>query len=584
MTEKTTTTTEAEPHDRRRRRYRLVLVVLGIAMLAVTIGSVRILRTKQQQEVDRQQQAAQQQETEQAIIDSLQRYDDMVRFLRDNAISSLLDLQDNSNSPQHLAVTFLALLDPLRLDIPDSILTTQGYQLITRYVLCVLYFATHGDAWSNQHHFLSELPTCNWWELNLEPETQQHYAYKGVICNSKGIITNLILRKSGFIHPGIYWVCAAISMRLREKETDLTIYIFVSVRSWLLMAANSNLNGNIPMELGLLTTLKAVVFNSNRLAGSIPSSLAQPFALEHLWVSDNSLTGTLPDWIDSLWGLKSLDLSNNRMVGQLPSTLANLEHMELLALGNNMLSGRIETIFNLHNTSSKSNGLRKLQFLYLEGNHFEGPLGDGFMDAAAGLPSPLVALDVSNNFFTGTLPSHLFQQFPNLQVFDANSNQLTGPLPESVNPNGTLQFLALYNNLLTGELSGLLPELFQLTHLDVSSNTFTKWHIDLGALTHLTYLFLADNPFPSGPFPTFLSSLTNLEELSLKSTQRTGTIPTFLSSFHKLVLLDLDDNQFASTIPSELGSLDLLEFLLLNRNQLTGTVPQELSGLSSLRT
>jgi type II secretory pathway pseudopilin PulG len=189
-------TTEPVGRSRRRRRRLLgVLVVLGIVMLAVTVGSAVGVSISKQQEADMQQ-AAQQagKGAYQAIIDSRQRYDDLVRFLIDNGLSSLLELQDET-SPQHLAVTFLALMDPLRLDIPKSALSTEGYQLITRHVLCVLYFATKGDVWSDQRHFLSELPTCNWWELNLDPDTQQHYPYTGVVCNSKGIITNLILRK-----------------------------------------------------------------------------------------------------------------------------------------------------------------------------------------------------------------------------------------------------------------------------------------------------------------------------------------------------------------------------------------------------
>jgi hypothetical protein len=75
----------------------------------------------------------------------------------------------------------------------------------------------------------------------------------------------------------------------------------------------------------------------------------------------------------------------------------------------------------------------------------------------------------------------------------------------------------------------------------------------------------------------------NLEELGLKSTNRTGAIPTFLGSMTKLVLLDLDDNQLSSELPTELGQLVNLEFLLLNRNQLIGYIPTEFSGMTSLR-
>lgn len=328
--------------------------------------------------------------------------------------------------------------------------------------------------------------------------------------------------------------------------------------------------------------MKSIVLAKNRLSGSIPSTFQHMGNLQDLWVAENSLTGTIPTWIERFIGLRSLDVSYNRMAGALPTELGSLQHVEMLALDNNLFLGDFSPIFNLG--SNGYGGLQSLKFLYLENNHFTGPIGDDFMlPPGTNNASPLVALDLSYNSLTGTLPSHLFGSFPNLKVLDVNYNDLTGKLPQSIVPNDSLEFLALHGNSLTGEVSGLLPDLHKLTHLDVSSNSFTNWHIDLGAMKGLTYLFLADNPFPRGPFPEFLSHLTNLQEFSLKSTQRSGTIPTYLSSMSNLVLLDLDDNAFTGTIPSELGGLSLLQFLLLNRNRLSSTVPSQFGDLAALR-
>jgi Leucine-rich repeat (LRR) protein len=230
-----------------------------------------------------------------------------------------------------------------------------------------------------------------------------------------------------------------------------------------------------------------------------------------------------------------------------------------------------------------NHGLSQLKYLYLENNLFEGEISSSFLYSDVHPPFLLTMLDISNNKFSGSLPPHLFDNMPYLTVFDANNNAFTGHFPTILKPNQKLQYLAMHGNMFSGEVSGLLPFLEHLTHLDVSQNQFSEWHIDLGALTNLNYLFLAENDFPPGPIPLFLRSLTNLQELSLKSTQRTGVIPPFFANMTELVLLDLDHNTIQGTIPSELGLLSNLEFLLLNRNKLSGTVPTELGQLSALR-
>merc|ERR1712232_83037 len=97
-------------------------------------------------------------------------------------------------------------------------------------------------------------------------------------------------------------------------------------------------------------------------------------------------------------------------------------------------------------------------------------------------------------------------------------------------PNTKLKFLALQEN----ELGGKIPDEFKyfesLFHLDLSNNDFDGAISEsLGTMTNLTYLFLSENPkLTSGAIPPFLGHLTNLHELSLKKTSRTGFIPDFV--------------------------------------------------------
>jgi hypothetical protein len=102
-------------------------------------------------------------------------------------------------------------------------------------------------------------------------------------------------------------------------------------------------------------------------------------------------------------------------------------------------------------------------------------------------------------------------------------------------------------------------------------------------MSRLKYFFASANDFTPGFIPDFLASLTKLEELGLKSTNRVGEIPAFLGDLNRLILLDLDNNMLSGPLPPELAQLTDLEFLLLNRNELSGDIPSEFSALTSLR-
>lgn len=164
-----------------------VLVILVVIVIALSIGLA--LGLTQQNQTNQSNG-----ETANEVVDLQKRYEEVLYFLKESKVSDIADLETDG-SPQQLAATFMAMLDPLALPVPHSHIITVGYQFITRYVLMVLYFATDGEQWTKQRHFRSELPTCEWWELNLDQDTSPLYQYTGVICNEQGIISSLLLRK-----------------------------------------------------------------------------------------------------------------------------------------------------------------------------------------------------------------------------------------------------------------------------------------------------------------------------------------------------------------------------------------------------
>jgi hypothetical protein len=69
--------------------------------------------------------------------------------------------------------------------------------------------------------------------------------------------------------------------------------------------------------------------------------------------------------------------------------------------------------------------------------------------------------------------------------------------------------------------------------------------------------------------------------LSLLGNQLSGPIPSELGNLANLQALSLDGNQLSGSIPSELGNLANLEWLYLRDNQFSGCVPVKLLDMTS---
>jgi Leucine-rich repeat (LRR) protein len=283
-----------------------------------------------------------------------------------------------------------------------------------------------------------------------------------------------------------------------------------------------------------------------------------------------SLTGSIPSWIGKWSMLETLALTDNAMTGILPSGLFQLTDLRMLFLDGNSFSGDL----------SNMNGLTSLSYAYLDRNAFSQNIDDTFL---VGLRQ-LTQLDISENNFVGTVPVHLFDD--KLEVFDVNDNFLTS-FPDDIS-NQTLRplwFLTIFNNPIEGPFPSSILNLPNLAHFDATTTKLTgAMPTELGSLTKLSYLFLANTKFLPGPIPDVYQQLTLLADLSLKKSSRTGSIPTWVGLLDRLVLLDLDYNDFSGSVPSEIGDMASLTFLLLNRNSLTGPVPTQVGSLIDLRT
>jgi flagellar basal body-associated protein FliL len=176
----------------KRKRTRLLLLVL-LAVLLLT-GLIVGLVVGLKQDNDNPMTAAQEQvpTSDDSIPPSSQdRLQGIQTWLVDNGISSAADFE-NPSSPQSKALTFVAIIDELQLDIlppasgdgvsaprsttSNSILG-RSYTFLTRYVTSVLYYSTGGPQWNYNLLFLSKEETCNWFLVFPPPVGQV-----GVLC------------------------------------------------------------------------------------------------------------------------------------------------------------------------------------------------------------------------------------------------------------------------------------------------------------------------------------------------------------------------------------------------------------------
>ena len=327
-----------------------------------------------------------------------------------------------------------------------------------------------------------------------------------------------------------------------------------------LYLTDNNLSGEIPAELGDLTSLQNLYLAQNGLSGEIPAELGGLTSLLYLYLWGTDLSGEIPAELGGLTSLLVLDLARNNLSGEIPAELGDLTNLWSLFLWGNELSGEIPA-----------------------------ELGD---------LTNLFDLDLAQNELSGEIPAEL-GDLTNLETLYLNQNGLSGEIPDELGDLTNLLKLDLSQN----ELSGEIPA-------------------ELGDLTSLQILYLRGNEL-SGTIPSWLVNLTELRELSLWSNQLTGTIPAEvapaqdraallvlyratdganwtdstnwrsnepLSEWHgvstdgqgRIEELRLSANGLAGMIGAELGVLTRLTGLYLNDNELSGTIPPELENLRPL--
>jgi Leucine-rich repeat (LRR) protein len=156
-------------------------------------------------------------------------------------------------------------------------------------------------------------------------------------------------------------------------------------------------------------------------------------------------------------------------------------------------SGTVLDYSNNHFSSIPPNistQLRGTTYFKASRNNISGNIPTSFCT------NKLQFLDLSFNFFSGSIPPCLIEVAGALQVLNLKQNQLHGELPHYFNESCTLEALDFSDNRIEGNLPRYLASCRKLEVLDIQNNhmadSFPCW---MSALPRLQVLVLKSNKF-----------------------------------------------------------------------------------------
>ena len=275
-------------------------------------------------------------------------------FLEDNSFDGGEAL-NNTSSPQYMAYSWL--LDN------ENLSEYTEEQMLQRYSMATLYFATNGDQWLVNNLWLSQVSECGWFG---KTGSQRR-------CNKKGKLVNLELDLNDLNGS----IPAELGLLSSALET-ITLH----------GGPNSEITGTIPTELGYLTGLKVFAVRSNGLSGSIPSEIGNLRTLEVVDLSRNTFQGEVPTEIGDLSSLTYFDVSVNYLSGSLPTELGQLRKCQMMIFEDNAFTSVIPTeigdlgelkalkggLNEFDALPTELGGLRSIDFLSFQESNIAGPI------------------------------------------------------------------------------------------------------------------------------------------------------------------------------------------------------------------
>ncbi|KAF7142852.1 hypothetical protein RHSIM_Rhsim05G0176500 [Rhododendron simsii] len=384
-----------------------------------------------------------------------------------------------------------------------------------------------------------------------------------------------------------------------------------------LVLVDNRLKGPLP-DFTRFSLLRALYLDNNSLSGSFPKDIGSFPSLVYLSLSGNQITGSFPN-LSVFPSLQTLDLENNQLNGTIDRSIGQLHKIKIFSCAFNLLNGTISEAhfsnlsslwyldfsnnaltFNFSSNwvppfqlsvimfSSCKLGPRfpkwlrtqnKFSVLDMSSNGIAGNIPSWFWDLSPGI---LRYLDLSHNQINGLLPDlSLKVQSHMLPWIDLSYNLLTGPVP-LIPPS--LSYLKLSKNNFKGSLDFLCENTSgSLVYLDLSNNQLSgELPYCLSHFKRLSIINLAYNNL-YGEIPISIGSLSQVRILNLRSNNLSGEVPAWLgTNLTSLTVLILRSNEFNRSIPRQLCQLNRIHILDLSQNHLSGNIPPCFSNFTSL--
>ncbi|KAH6765271.1 receptor-like kinase in flowers 1 [Perilla frutescens var. frutescens] len=217
----------------------------------------------------------------------------------------------------------------------------------------------------------------------------------------------------------------------------------------------NRLSGEIPKELGNITTLMYLNLEANHFSGTIPSDIGRLINLRALILSSNLLTGNLPASLSALRNLNDFRINDNSLSGRIPDFIRNWKQLQRLEMQASGLEGPIPSYIS---------GLTMLTGLRIS-ELMSPPQEFPLLMSATGL----VTVVLRNCNISGEVPEYIWRRLRLLQMLDISFNKLVGGIPSNIARN--LKTVYVTGNMMSGNIPEAL--LKDGSNIDLSYNNFT---------------------------------------------------------------------------------------------------------------
>jgi Leucine-rich repeat (LRR) protein len=312
-------------------------------------------------------------------------------------------------------------------------------------ILLDFFSATGGSSWTNNDGWNGSADYCNTFygiecdgagrvtSLNITENN-----LRGTVPSSIFKLTNLrelVLSRNPvvFSFQGIGDATKLINLYLDDTQLSSLDGIGDAKGIQTLNLAGNNLDGTVPVDLYLLTTLKQLDLGYNFLTGRLNNVIGAMTSLESLHLYHNQFTGRIPAAIGDLTNLQELSLAENAFDGTIPPELNDLVNLRFLSIQREGgILGTSDVGINHGQSSLQGVGLsgplpafdklKYIQELYLGVNGITGSLPYNFLDGIENKAAP-IKVDLTSNAITGTIPASL-TQFDSMTLF-VGGNRIT---------------------------------------------------------------------------------------------------------------------------------------------------------------